>query len=133
MENKPRGQRNNNPFNIKISQAAWRGELLHNTDGTFEQFKDMYHGIRAGVKLLHNYVRFGYKTPLQIISRFAPDTENDTNKYLRFLFEKGYIKDINEIIVPATIAMYHLCTGITMYESSFTFPYELYQRILKDL
>lgn len=53
-----RGVRNNNPFNIKMSNKNnWLGKVKHssNTDGTFEQFISMKYGLRAGVRLLKNY------------------------------------------------------------------------------
>lgn len=71
-----RGIRNKNPFNIKIDiHNNWKGKILEdkNSDGTFEQFKDITYGLRAGILLLHNYIRNGYNTVGSIISRFCPD------------------------------------------------------------
>lgn len=79
----PRGYRNNNPLNIRISANAWLGKLRPNTDGTFEQFRTMAHGYRAAFVLLRTYVnRYGLTTPRAVIARWAPPSENDTAAYL---------------------------------------------------
>ena len=49
----------------------------------FCQFKAMKWGLRAAIKLLDNYIRRGAQTPRQIISRWAPPSENDTASYVR--------------------------------------------------
>ena len=56
MEKKlPRGIRNNNPLNIRKGNN-WKGEVSSSTDGEFEQFVSMQMGIRAGFKILKNYM-----------------------------------------------------------------------------
>ena len=81
----PRGYRNNNPLNIRISQNAWKGKipLAENTDGTFEQFRSMAYGYRAAMKLIQTYIRkYNCHTLAQIISRWAPPSENYTASYI---------------------------------------------------
>ena len=49
----PRGIRNNNPGNIRNSDATdWKGEVptMAKRDNTFEEFTDMAHGYRALIK-----------------------------------------------------------------------------------
>ena len=74
---KMRGQRNNNPLNIIYVPAThWVGEVhdeLLKFDKTFAEFTDMKYGIRAGIKLIKNYIRSGYNTIDKIISRWCPD------------------------------------------------------------
>jgi hypothetical protein len=85
IERLTRGERNNNPGNIRISGSAWRGKIpvAQNTDGAFEQFTDMLYGVRALGKTLLNYQRVhGLKTVAQIISRWAPGHENPTDSYV---------------------------------------------------
>lgn len=78
-----RGERNFNPCNIRISPIAWNGKVALNTDGSFEQFDNAEDGIRAGAKILCNYHRlYGLQTVSQIISRWAPRSENDTSSYI---------------------------------------------------
>lgn len=80
----PRGYRNNNPLNIRISAAnKWQGEVEHNTDGSFEQFVAMEYGYRAALKLIRNYItKDGLTTVAQIISKWAPNNENNTSGYI---------------------------------------------------
>ena len=85
-----RGVRNNNPFNIKISNSTWLNKVPRrfNTDGTFEQFFEMKFGLRAGIRLLRNYqLKFGIGEIRHFIQRFAPSSENDTKRYINFVCE----------------------------------------------
>lgn len=78
-----RGERNNNPGNIRISGATWQGKISPNTDGAFEQFDSPENGIRALAIILKNYqVLHGLKTVRQIVNRWAPPNENDTGAYV---------------------------------------------------
>lgn len=87
MGNKPRGIRNNNPGNIRISQSKWQGKLPveENTDGSFEQFSSPVMGIRALARLLLTYNVQGINTISGIIKKYAPPNENNTNKYVTFV------------------------------------------------
>ena len=80
----PRGIRNCNPLNIrKTGGRPWLGEIRPGQDKEFCQFCDMAHGYRAAMRLLHNYCRlYGLRTPRELISRWAPPSENDTRGYL---------------------------------------------------
>lgn len=82
-----RGLRNNNPFNIKRSNQNWIGKVpfAKSSDTVFEQFSSMYYGLRAGMKLLVNYVNKGFDTPRKIVERFAPRSENATDNYIYFI------------------------------------------------
>lgn len=81
----PRGYRNHNPLNIRISSANnWQGEVEENTDGVFEQFVAMEYGYRAALKLIRNYIlRDGLLTVTDVISKWAPPTENNTAGYIQ--------------------------------------------------
>ena len=81
----PRGYRNNNPLNIRISGNNWQGKIpvSENTDGVFEQFETMAHGYRAAMVLLRNYInRYKCDTLAKIITRWAPPKENNTQGYI---------------------------------------------------
>lgn len=86
----PRGYRNNNPVNIRISANKWNGKIAPNTDGEFEQFIDMVHGYRAALVLLRGkgYINGGLNTIRKMITKFAPANENYTT---------GYIADVSEM------------------------------------
>lgn len=69
--NLPRGIRNNNPGNIKVSSNAWRGKI--GNDGTFERFDTAVNGLRAAAILIRTYANnYGLNTIAKIGSRWAP-------------------------------------------------------------
>jgi len=77
----PRGVRNNNPGNIQRGPTAWNGEV-QGTDPRYASFESPEAGIRAMGILLQSYQdRHGLNTVSDIISRWAPATENDTAAY----------------------------------------------------
>ena len=78
-----RGIRNNNPLNIRRNpRNRWRGLRKEQTDRAFCQFTEMKWGLRAAIRLMENYIRRGAQTPRQIISRWAPPSENNTSGYI---------------------------------------------------
>lgn len=87
MKAVPRGIRNNNPLNIRKGNN-WKGERHPQTDKSFEEFQSMELGLRAGFVLIRNYMSGrttgGVKcnTIEKIIRRWAPPTENATQKYI---------------------------------------------------
>lgn len=81
---KVRGERNNNPGNIRKSKDNWVGQT--GNDGEFVTFATPAHGIRATGKNLLSYARQGYVTPEQIITRWAPpEDDNDTPAYIEYV------------------------------------------------
>ncbi len=79
-----RGIRNLNPGNIKLSNIDWFGKIpfSQSMDASFEQFKEMRYGVRALMKLLVNYHKAGTNTVIGIISKYAPEFENNTQEYI---------------------------------------------------
>lgn len=91
----PRGLRNNNPGNIRITKDKWLGLREKQTDGSFFQFIAPVWGYRALIRTLQNYRRrHGCQTIADFIRRWAPENENNTS---------GYIKRVcTEMQVPST-------------------------------
>lgn len=84
----PKGMRNNNPGNIRVSGNQWQGKipLSQNTDGAFEQFKAYVWGIRAMIKNLLSYYDNGLNTLQSIIYKWAPPADNNpTSAYVNFV------------------------------------------------
>ena len=76
----------NNIFNIRAGKAQWLG--MTGTRRGFVEFDTREHGIRAWLVLMRNYRRqYGCKTVRQIVSRFAPPSENETEQYIKFCAE----------------------------------------------
>ena len=84
----PRGLRNNNPLNIRITpkqlngQGRWQGMRQEQTDRAFCQFEDMKWGWRAAFMLLTRtyYLVYHLHTIRQIISRWAPPQDNNNTE-----------------------------------------------------
>ena len=88
MKKLPRGFKNNNPLNIRKSLSNWVGKARDQTDKSFVVFKEMVYGYRAAWIILKTYKRRldGEMKPLSIyniIRRWAPPKENDTEAYIR--------------------------------------------------
>ncbi len=109
----PRGLRNNNAGNIRLSKTRYLGEVLPSSDKAFKQFKTMAWGYRAIFVLLDSYSRKGFITLRQMITRYAPASENNTENYIRYVAENAVVNpeaplDVNDrnvmILVVAAIS-----------------------------
>lgn len=79
----PRGLRNCNPGNIRITKDKWKGLRPVQEDKEFFQFSDMKWGYRALIRTLQNYHRLhGCRTIADYINRWAPEHENNTSGYI---------------------------------------------------
>ena len=88
MNKSSRSIRNNNPLNIRLGKSRWQGLREMQEDGAFCQFESMANGWRAAFILLSTYYKnYGADTIEKIISRWAPQIENDTRGYIRFVSE----------------------------------------------
>ena len=89
----PRGLRNCNPGNLRRTADKWQGLSAQQTDKDFFQFREMKWGYRALIKTLQTYIRErGCKTVKEIITRWAPEHENNTQAYILWV--------CNEMQVP---------------------------------
>jgi hypothetical protein len=72
MNGQTRGERNNNPGNIKISGNQWEGLAEVQSDPVFAVFTSPEYGIRAIGKLLTNYYQnYGLNTVQGLITRWS--------------------------------------------------------------
>lgn len=81
MNTSTRGERNNNPGNIRINpNQNWLGMILGD-DPKFVKFKDPIWGIRALGKILITYRRKDLCTSIRnIINRWAPPSDNNNTE-----------------------------------------------------
>lgn len=86
---KPRGVRNNNPLNIRESSSdttAWEGERTTDDDPQFEEFTTVPYGYRAAARTVRTYRnKYGLNTIRGIVTRWAPNNENETENYISFV------------------------------------------------
>lgn len=86
-----RGINNNNPGNIRNSNIKYQGEII-STDKDFKQFESMEYGYRAMFMLLYTYqIKHGLNTIREIINRYAPSIENNTESYIDFVSKQSGI------------------------------------------
>ena len=75
----------------------WKGQI-GNSHG-FCSFISMEYGCRAALVLLRSYIRRGFNTIELIVNRWAPPTENNTERYISFVAERTGI-GASELIAP---------------------------------
>lgn len=115
----PRGIRNNNPGNIRISSSPWKGKIPRekNTDGAFEQFYTPEDGIRALMITLRSYIHKHKKDTIRkIINRWAPTCENDTAAYINTVSKRTGI-GADEKIAFDKMTMFKLVEAICFVEN----------------
>ena len=108
----------NNIFNIRAGRAQWLG--MTGTRKGFVEFDTQEHGIRAWLILMRTYRKaYGCRTIRQIVSKFAPPTENQTERYIRYCCQTvvlGDNADIGQDIMYAMlgVAMARMETGTAL-------------------
>lgn len=113
----PRGVRNFNPGNIRITKIAWQGKVTPNTDGAFEQFVSMEYGIRALIVTLRTYYgKHKLDTIRKVINRWAPPVENDTGAYVKAVAVRTGI-DADERFIPDMSTLSRIVEAICFHEN----------------
>ena len=107
----PRGIRNNNPLNIRHSADQWQGAREEQKDKSFVQFKSMAYGYRAAWKTLQSYYnRFSMQsrafTIKNIIGRWAPPKENDTEAYVHCVMKLSSFGGKENLLPPKNVDCY---------------------------
>jgi len=88
-----RGLRNNNPLNIRRTKTVWLGQSDDQRDKEFVQFDDILYGFRAAFVIIRTYMqKYGLCSVEQIILRWAPPMENDTEAYIKAVCEWSGLK-----------------------------------------
>ena len=112
----PRGIRNNNPLNIRIGNT-WLGERKNPTDPAFEEFVSIEYGLRAAFCILRRYIRrYGKNTVPQIISTWAPASENNTKRYIDIVCQRSGISQTQQIRFEDETTMCKLVEAMAFVE-----------------
>lgn len=117
-----RGWRNNNPGNIRHGDD-WLGLKPTQTDDAFCQFLSPEYGIRAMARILMNYYhKHQLRTLRDIVHRWAPPNENDTDAYVRSVCQRIGLAEyqrlpmgINPLLNPLIKALIHHELGCQPY------------------
>lgn len=76
------GYKGCNPLNVRASSDKWRGSIGQNDNG-YVIFSTPMDGIRAAATVIKNYgTKYGINTVRDIVSRYAPASENPTDDYI---------------------------------------------------
>jgi len=125
----PRGQRNNNPLNIRISSNPWKGKTK-GVDTAFETFESMEYGIRAAIVNIRTYLTRGVNTVEKIISTWAPSNENDTQAYIQTVCKLTGFKPSTVISINQD-SIYPLVNAMSQVESKYKIPANQFNNALK--
>jgi hypothetical protein len=115
----PRGIRNNNPGNIRRSPTRWEGQAESQTDPSFVVFVSPQYGIRALARILLNYQSQYHLSSLEeMIHRWAPPNENDTEAYIRAVAMASDVDAKAAIILRGNKALFaRIVTAIIDHEN----------------
>lgn len=111
-----RAERNNNPGNIRKG-SNWQGLAGKQPDADFCTFTDASFGFRALAKVLLQYRAQGRDTLRQIIERWAPSNENNTNAYIAAVAGRMKVDPDIHLDVADYTQMAPLVDAITRHES----------------
>lgn len=116
----------NNPGDLeRVAGVTWQGEADAQLDSRFVTFKTPQWGFRALARTLLTYQNtHGLKTVGQIISRFAPPSdENPTADYAKLVADECGVRVNDEIVVDAVAVMLPMCRAIAREESGLWAPW----------
>lgn len=138
----PKGVRQNNPGNIEFKAAnKWQGQVERPPGERFAAFASEVWGIRALAVLLITYFdKHDADTVLKIISRWAPEHENPTDRYAAHVANYASVTPTETINVHDYTTMLGLVKGIITFENGpgtkygkpkDWYPQETYDEALK--
>jgi hypothetical protein len=115
----PRGIRNNNPGNIRLSKTVWSGQRPSpQTDPDFVEFTAPLYGLRALMKtLLTYYLKHGLDTVESMINRYAPPHENATDSYARGVAKAVNVRRTDKIDLRSKGMLIALAQAIVRQEN----------------
>lgn len=118
MQNLPRGLRNNNPLNIRISSIQWQGKIAENTDGAFEQFISIEYGLRAGLVNIRTYIKRDRLDSISvIIPKWAPALDgNDVRAYVRLVSNKSGVPATRRLSYNDRFELCHIVWAMAWVE-----------------
>lgn len=111
----------NNPFNIRRGSSHWLGSISNQGD-QFESFDTLEHGIRAFFIILRTYsTKYGRNTIRSIITRFAPPSENNVERYINYVCERTNMAP--DDMLTSWLDYIPLAQSMALFESSSIVPF----------
>lgn len=125
-----RGERNNNPLNIRRTADKWFGMSKSQNDTDFIVFESVEYGIRAALKLIRRYVQhYSCDSVRKIIYRWAPPCENDTESYVAYVVTKVGIMNSENIKFTDKDTICSIVKAMAQIESQMNIPIRVIQTI----
>lgn len=119
----PKGLRNNNPGNLRyVASIPWNGQ--QGDDGTgYAVFDSAEHGVRALGHQLNTYAGRGLNTITEIISTYAPSSENNTAAYISAVagelgIDPNQPFDVSALLPGLVAAIIHHENGVQPFNLS---------------
>ena len=112
-----RGYANNNPGNIRyIAYNPWNGQIGQDSGG-FGVYDTMENGVRALGHQLMAYANRGLNTVSDIISTWAPSSENNTSAYIKDVADQLNMDPNAPFDVQSNLA--NLAQAIARHENGY--------------
>lgn len=118
----------NNPFNIRKAPANhWRGSFP-TLNRYFERFRKSVYSCRAFIIIIATYrLKYNITTIYDIIHRYAPSVENDTNAYIRFVCNRMKCLPDTEVNHDN---LFEFAKAVALMESNYELTKEEYAEAL---
>lgn len=114
----PRGIRNNNPGNIRLSSTKWQGQRNFQFDPAFVEFIAPVMGLRALMRLLLTYhFKYGLDSVTALINRYAPPHENATDSYIHQVARRLGVERFTKIDLRRREVLIMLARAIARHEN----------------
>lgn len=110
-----RAERNRNPGNLEFRGQP--GAEPEEGSGRFAKFQSVADGVSALVKQLQRYGDRGTDTITEIVSKYAPPNENDTQAYIAALAKRMGVSPDKELDLNDAETLSGLVKGISRHES----------------
>lgn len=122
----PRGVRNNNPGNIDRRAQVWQGEdrspAALAREKRFCVFETPQAGFRALARTLLTYQnQHGLRTVREMISRWAPPKENDTEAYIAQVAREVGVGSREIVSLSKQVPLQRMVTAIARHENGGLF------------
>jgi len=126
-DTRTRGIRNNNPGNIERTSTVWEGMNPDQSgDPRFIVFLTPAYGIRALIKVLETYQREGLDTLRDMINRWAPPVENNTQAYITYVSTYSGINPDAKVNMDSIQDCLPIVAGIIAFENAgFAYPKDI--------
>lgn len=122
----PRGVRNKNPGNLDRTATVWRGEDRSPEalarEKRFCVFETPQAGFRALAKTLLTYQnKHGLRTVREMINRWAPPKENDTEAYITQVAREVGVGSREVVNLNKQVPLQRMVTAIARHENGGLF------------